>query len=106
MIKYPCKNCIVEPICTQQCPKFSAIVNHLVKLAEQAQEKYSEGNRGLNYDPITNTQMILSDMARFNIRTKGDVDFAHLVHTFNKIHAQVCRIDSNNNRKVFGNGKR
>lgn len=106
MFKYPCESCLIKSICTEQCFKFRNEMGHLMVLANQAKWKYLQTHLELSYNAIHNVKEDLDNMFRFNIQVKGDADFAHLVHNFNKMYKQVCHIDSNYNRKVFGNGKR
>jgi len=97
---------MIKSICTKQCSNFRNEMGHLMVLANKAKWKYSQTHLELSHDAVHNIKEDLDNMFRFNIQVRGDADFAHLVHTFNNMYKQVCLIDSNYNRKVFGNEKR
>ena len=99
MFDYPCANCVIESICTKECPAFSSELNRLMKLGMEAQDRYS-GYQGISRNTMKSMKTDLVLMLRTDIRAKKDPEFVKLVYAFNRIYTQACRLLINKHRKA------
>jgi hypothetical protein len=100
MSKLICLNCILKIVCSEPCVDFNSKLDRLIILAKAFQEQYS-GYQGLNRDIIDYIKGDLIDMLRIDSRASADKDLQRLVHEFNEMYSQMCRIIDNKNRKGF-----
>jgi hypothetical protein len=99
MFDYPCANCVVETICTKECPAFNSKINRFMILGNEAQIRYA-GYQGLSRNIMSYMKGDLVMILRHNPEAQKDPGFVEFVHAFNKMYSQVCRITINKNRKA------
>lgn len=99
MFNYPCANCVIEFMCSKECPAFNSEINRLMILGMEAQERYT-GYQGLSRSIMGYMKGDLVMILRHNREAQKDPEFVEFVHEFNKIYSQVCRITINKNRKA------
>jgi hypothetical protein len=99
MFDYPCSNCVIEFICSKECPAFNTEINRLMILGMEFQEHYSS-YQGILRNVMGYMKGDLVMMLRTHAKARENPEFVELVHAFNKIYKQICRITINKNRKA------